>query len=88
MYLLILFDVSFELLPREITTIIGSNGSGKSTLLRVIYRLNSIWNHGSIDFRNENIKSKSTQNLLKEGLVFIPFPVYKTPQKPVCLIPH
>lgn len=68
----VLFDVSFESKKPQIITIIGSNGSGKSTLLRAIYGLNSIWNDGSICFNKQNIAQISTQNLLKQGLVFIP----------------
>ncbi|MDC9723304.1 MAG: ATP-binding cassette domain-containing protein [Urechidicola sp.] len=68
----VLFNLSFTLDTKEITTIVGSNGSGKSTLLRAIYGLNPIWNDGTIHFNDQNISQTPTQNLLKQGLVFIP----------------
>ena len=68
----ILFNVSFTLETAQITTIVGSNGSGKSTLLRAIYGFNPVWNDGTVYFKDKNIKHTPTQDLLKEGLVFIP----------------
>jgi len=68
----VLSNISFTLKAGEITTIVGSNGSGKSTLLRAIYGLNPIWNAGTIHFNNQNISQTPTQQLLKQGMVFIP----------------
>lgn len=68
----VLSNISFELEAGKITTVVGSNGSGKSTLLRAIYGLNPIWNDGTIYFNNQSISQTPTQDLLKQGMVFIP----------------
>lgn len=78
-------DVSLDIFPNEITTLIGPSGSGKSTLLRAINRmgdLNPEWSlTGSISYDGHNIYSPrtGTVDLRKEiGMVFQqpnPFPM-------------
>jgi branched-chain amino acid transport system ATP-binding protein len=68
----VLFDVSFEVKQGEIVLLAGSNGSGKSTLLKAIYGILPQWSHGKIFFDRLDITGKSTSNLLKEGLLYIP----------------
>ncbi|CAM2805839.1 phosphate ABC transporter ATP-binding protein [Streptococcus agalactiae LMG 14747] len=78
-------NVSIDIFPKEITTLIGPSGSGKSTLLRSINRmgdLNPEWSlTGSITYDGHNIYSQRTDtvDLRKEiGMVFQqpnPFPM-------------
>ena len=78
-------NVSLDIFPNEITTLIGPSGSGKSTLLRAINRmgdLNPEWSlTGSICYDGHNIYSPRTDtvDLRKEiGMVFQqpnPFPM-------------
>lgn len=78
-------SVSLDILPNQITTLIGPSGSGKSTLLRAINRmgdLNPEWSlTGSISYNGHNIYSPRTDtvDLRKEiGMVFQqpnPFPM-------------
>lgn len=78
-------DVSLDIFPNEITTLIGPSGSGKSTLLRAINRmgdLNPEWTlTGAISYDGHNIYSPRTDTveLRKEiGMVFQqpnPFPM-------------
>ncbi|MGT2833581.1 phosphate ABC transporter ATP-binding protein PstB [Streptococcus halotolerans] len=78
-------NVSLDIFPNEITTLIGPSGSGKSTLLRAINRmgdLNPEWSlTGSISYDGQNIYSPRTDtvDLRKEiGMVFQqpnPFPM-------------
>ncbi|MDY3025098.1 phosphate ABC transporter ATP-binding protein PstB [Streptococcus pluranimalium] len=78
-------NVSIDIFPKEITTLIGPSGSGKSTLLRSINRmgdLNPEWSlTGSITYDGHNIYSPRTDtvDLRKEiGMVFQqpnPFPM-------------
>lgn len=78
-------DVSLDIFPNEITTLIGPSGSGKSTLLRAINRmgdLNPEWSlTGAISYDGHNIYSPRTDTveLRKEiGMVFQqpnPFPM-------------
>ncbi len=78
-------NVSLDIFPNEITTLIGPSGSGKSTLLRAINRmgdLNPEWSlTGSISYDGHNIYSPRTDtvDLRKEiGMVFQqpnPFPM-------------
>lgn len=78
-------NVSINIFPKEITTLIGPSGSGKSTLLRSINRmgdLNPEWSlTGSITYDGHNIYSPRTDtvDLRKEiGMVFQqpnPFPM-------------
>jgi branched-chain amino acid transport system ATP-binding protein len=68
----VLFDVSLEVNEGEIVLLAGSNGSGKSTLLKAIYGQLPQWNNGQIFFNGENITGKSTEILLKKGLLYLP----------------
>ncbi len=68
----VLFDVSIEVKTGEIVLLAGSNGSGKSTLLKAIYGQLPQWNNGQIFFNEENITGKTTEKLLKKGLLYIP----------------
>lgn len=67
----VLHNISLELNPFEVVTVIGSNGAGKSTLLKVIYGVNGIWREGKVAFQGENISHAKPEKLLEKGIVYI-----------------
>ncbi|MCW0996638.1 phosphate ABC transporter ATP-binding protein PstB [Streptococcus anginosus] len=78
-------SVSFDVLPHEITALIGPSGSGKSTLLKAINRMGDlnpeVTTTGTVIYNGHNIYSPRTDTveLRKEiGMVFQqpnPFPM-------------
>ena len=66
----ILWDVSFEVGEKGITTIIGSNGAGKTTTLRSICGLVKL-NSGKIFFREQDISLMKPYEIGKLGVVHV-----------------
>lgn len=74
----VLDNITFDIYPGEIISIIGPSGSGKSTLLRSINLLNKP-TEGNIYFKGENIienKKKHNYYRSKIGMVFQSFNLY------------
>ena len=71
----ILHGVSIEVYENEIVTIIGPNGCGKSTLMKTIFGLLRATS-GDIDFliddKLTSINHFDTENLIKQGLSYVP----------------
>ena len=67
----ILWEVSFQIKPKEIVSIIGPNGAGKTTLVKTIMGLIPTQS-GDILFKNEPIQKLPTYEIVKKGLVMIP----------------
>ncbi|HEV8594247.1 MAG TPA: ABC transporter ATP-binding protein [Thermoplasmata archaeon] len=67
----ILHGVSITVDPGEFVTIIGPNGAGKSTLVKTIIGLLEPAG-GSITFEGRNITGKSPEDLVLEGVAYIP----------------
>ena len=67
----ILHGVDFAVKPGEIVAIIGPNGSGKSTLLKSIFNLCEV-TKGKIIFKDKDITSLPTHDLIAEGISFVP----------------
>ena len=64
-------DVSFEVKPGEIVSLIGANGAGKSTILKTISgHLRS--RTGSITFDGKDISSTDAHKIVSMGLAHIP----------------
>ncbi|MCH1625902.1 ABC transporter ATP-binding protein [Ferdinandcohnia quinoae] len=57
-------DLTVNIQPRKVTSIIGPNGSGKSTLLRLMTNLISP-NEGYVQFDGKKISTVSTRKLAK-----------------------
>ncbi|MGX4763970.1 amino acid ABC transporter ATP-binding protein [Holzapfeliella sp. JNUCC 72] len=75
---LVLKDISLDVTPGEVVTIIGSSGSGKSTLLRCLNLLEDPTN-GEINFKGENILGNGfeiTKYRSKVGMVFQSFNLF------------
>jgi branched-chain amino acid transport system ATP-binding protein len=64
-------DVSLNVLPGEIVTLIGANGAGKTSLLRAISRLVPL-SSGSIYYCGNDIWGTPAHQLPRKGLVHVP----------------
>ena len=63
--------VSLEVREGELVTLIGANGAGKTTTLKAVMGLLP-FKTGDIQFRGKSIKSLSTWDSVKQGLVMVP----------------
>ncbi len=80
----VLFDITMDIPPRQVTALIGPSGCGKSTFLRALNRMNDIIDgaraEGEVWIDGENIYSHATDIVAlrkKVGMVFQksnPFP--------------
>ncbi|MEL7566916.1 MAG: ABC transporter ATP-binding protein [Dehalobacterium sp.] len=66
-----LFDVSIEVKPREIVTIIGSNGAGKTTTLNTISGILRP-SKGTITLNEQPIHNLSPANIVRLGIAHCP----------------
>jgi branched-chain amino acid transport system ATP-binding protein len=66
----ILWDVSFEVSEKKITTIIGSNGAGKTTILRSICGLVKL-KSGKVFFKGEDLSGMAPYEIANLGVVHI-----------------
>ena len=64
-------DVSFEVKPGEIVSLIGANGAGKSTILKTISGLLRS-KTGRIVFKGEDISKTEAYKLVPKGLAHVP----------------
>lgn len=64
-------DISFEVHPGEVVTLIGANGAGKTTTLQTISGLLHS-RTGSIEFMGENIMGQPAHKLVGKGLAQVP----------------
>ena len=65
------WDVSFDVEPGEIVTLVGANGAGKTTTLRTISGLLKP-RRGTIRFQGEDVTGLSAFKLVERGLVMVP----------------
>jgi len=66
-----LHDISLEVKPGEIVTLIGANGAGKSTLMMTICgdpRASS----GTITYKGRDISREPTDQIMRTGLAVVP----------------
>lgn len=64
-------DVTLEVLPGEIVTLIGANGAGKTSILRAVSRLVPIAG-GAIYYSGEDLGNVLSHLLPRKGLVHVP----------------
>jgi branched-chain amino acid transport system ATP-binding protein len=64
-------DVTMDVYPREIVTLLGNNGAGKSTTLKAIARLAPAAS-GTVSFDGRNILAEPTERLVGLGLALVP----------------
>ncbi|QQS36988.1 MAG: ABC transporter ATP-binding protein [Ignavibacteriales bacterium] len=67
----VLFDVSIELKPGEVVSVIGPNGSGKSTLLKTVCGFIPSWS-GELFINETKINGNEPPENLKLGISFCP----------------
>ena len=65
------WDVSFDVEPGEIVTLVGANGAGKTTTLRTIAGLLRP-RRGAIRFQGEDVTGMPAFKLVQRGLVLVP----------------
>jgi branched-chain amino acid transport system ATP-binding protein len=67
----VIHNVSLQVNPGELVSVVGSNGAGKSTLLKTI--AGSLHpTKGSIAFEDKEITHLSTPDIVKKGITYIP----------------
>jgi branched-chain amino acid transport system ATP-binding protein len=67
----VIHNVSLEVHPGELVTVVGSNGAGKSTLLKTIAgALHPA--KGSILFEGREIKKLTTPDVVRRGITYVP----------------
>jgi len=67
----ILHGVTMEMAEEEVVTVVGPNGAGKSTFLKTIVGLVEAW-EGSVQFRGEDITGTSPEDVIENGIAFVP----------------
>jgi branched-chain amino acid transport system ATP-binding protein len=67
----ILWNLSLELQPGKLTSLVGSNGSGKTTLLRAVTGLIKPWK-GNVTFDGKDVTKISPHEKADLGLVLVP----------------
>jgi len=68
----ILNNINFSLEKGKTVIMLGRNGMGKTTLIRSIMNLTPPENDGTIVFKDNDISKKSSYNIAKMGIGFIP----------------
>lgn len=66
-----LWEVSLEVKPGEIVSLVGNNGAGKTTLLNTISGL-LVPASGRIEFQNRKISGLSPYEIVRQGLSQVP----------------
>ena len=66
-----LFNITLEIRPGEIVTLIGANGAGKTTTLRVISGLLRA-RQGRIEFEGQNISRLAPHEIVVRGVSHVP----------------
>jgi branched-chain amino acid transport system ATP-binding protein len=66
-----LHDVSLEIYPQEIVTLIGANGAGKTTLMMSVFSQPRI-RSGQILFKNQPIHHLPTHEIAQRGITIAP----------------
>ncbi|MBQ8894915.1 MAG: ABC transporter ATP-binding protein [Clostridia bacterium] len=64
-------DVSFEVHPGEIVTLIGANGAGKSTILQTVSGLLRS-KTGSVEFLDQDLSNVPAHKIVSQGLAHVP----------------
>ena len=67
----ILTDVDLDVRDGEYVTIVGPNGAGKSTVMKSVFGLTSHMG-GSIEFDGEDITDTQPEEIIYEGLGYVP----------------
>jgi branched-chain amino acid transport system ATP-binding protein len=66
----VLFGIDLRVPQRGIVALLGANGAGKTTTLRALLAQIPTW--GDVFYQGERISGKSTQDLVRMGMVMVP----------------
>jgi branched-chain amino acid transport system ATP-binding protein len=67
----VIHNVSLEVNPGELVSVVGANGAGKSTLLKAIAGALHP-SKGSIQFENQEVSRLSTADIVRRGITYVP----------------
>lgn len=67
----ILSSVNLKVEDGEYVAIVGPNGAGKSTVMKTIFGLTTHMG-GSIQFKNDDISDESPDEIIKQGISYVP----------------
>jgi len=67
----ILSDVDMAVDDGEYVTIVGPNGAGKSTAMKTVFGLTTLMD-GTVRFDGEPIHELGTQDIIREGIAYVP----------------
>ncbi|WP_253738697.1 ABC transporter ATP-binding protein [Halohasta salina] len=67
----ILTDVDLDVADGEYVTIVGPNGAGKSTVMKTVFGLTTYMD-GTIEFDGEAIEATPPEEIIHEGIGFVP----------------
>src|SRR5512136_2096247 len=67
----VIHNVSLDVNPGELVSVVGANGAGKSTLLKAIAGALHP-SKGSIQFENQEISRLSTADIVRRGITYVP----------------
>ncbi|MCX7618735.1 ABC transporter ATP-binding protein [Tepidiforma sp.] len=66
----VLFGIDLRVPDRGIVALLGANGAGKTTTLRALLAEVRTW--GDVRYQGQSIAGKSTQDLVRMGMVMVP----------------
>ncbi len=66
----VIFGIDLRVPERGIVALLGANGAGKTTTLRALLAEVRTW--GEIRYQGQSIAGKSTQDLVRMGMVMVP----------------
>ena len=67
----VLFDLSLDVHPGEMATLLGRNGMGKTTTLRSVFARVDLMG-GDIRFDGQSLRGQSTESIARRGLALVP----------------
>lgn len=68
---IIIRDVSFSLISKEVLGVIGANGSGKSTLVKALMGTCRVFS-GSVILNGQHLAGEKTKNIARAGIGYVP----------------
>jgi branched-chain amino acid transport system ATP-binding protein len=68
---IVLWDVTFDVMPGEVVAMVGRNGMGKSTLMRTLMGFLKA-RRGTIHYRGEDITGVRTDRRARGGIGYVP----------------
>lgn len=67
----VLWDVSFEVMEKEIVVLVGANGAGKSTTIRAVSSMLKP-SKGTIEFKGARLDQLPAYRIIEQGIVHVP----------------